>query len=45
MEMRTGRRCTTLTQLPVAFSAGRTEKLDPVPGERLSTRPVKSVPG
>jgi hypothetical protein len=29
--MRTGRRCTTLIQLPVAFCAGMTEKAAPVP--------------
>ena len=36
---RTGRRCTTLTQLPVAFSGGNSEKLSPVPGLRLITLP------
>ena len=29
--MRTGKRCTTLIQLPVAFCAGMTEKAEPVP--------------
>jgi hypothetical protein len=29
--MRTGRRCTTLIQLPVAFCAGTTAKAEPVP--------------
>src|SRR5262249_41642073 len=37
MPSRTGRRWTTLTQLPVAFSAGNKEKVNPVPGLRLST--------
>ena len=34
---RTGRRWTTLTQLPVAFSAGSSEKVSPVPGLKLCT--------
>ena len=32
IDSRTGRRCTTLTQLPEEFSGGSSEKLDPVPG-------------
>jgi hypothetical protein len=35
----TGSRCTTFTQLPVAFSGGRSEKAAPVPALRLSTLP------
>ena len=42
---RTGRRCTTLTQLPVAFSAGNSEKVEPVPGLRLSTVALNTIPG
>src|SRR6185312_17137077 len=37
--MRTGRRCTTFTQLPVAFCAGRIEKVEPAPGLKLATWP------
>src|SRR5581483_11618893 len=37
--MRTGTRCTTLTKFPDALSAGKSEKLAPVPPERLATRP------
>src|SRR5277367_2571740 len=36
---RTGRRCTTLIQLPVAFWAGISAKAAPVPPERPSTCP------
>ena len=32
--MRTGRRCTTLIQLPVAFCAGISAKAEPVPPEK-----------
>ena len=39
MESRTGRRCTTLTQLPEEFSGGSSEKLEPVPGLVLSPWP------
>ena len=41
MAMRTGMRCTTLTQLPVAFWAGSTENTEPVPGAMLSTVPCQ----
>ncbi len=37
--MRTGTRCTTLIQLPVAFCAGSSAKAAPVPMPRPSTRP------
>ncbi len=37
--MRTGRRCTTLIQLPVAFWAGMAEKAEPEPPEKPSTVP------
>ena len=37
--MRTGRRCTTLIQLPVAFCAGTSAKAAPVPPEKPTTRP------
>jgi hypothetical protein len=30
--IRTGKRCVTLTQFPVAFSGGSTEKIWPIPG-------------
>src|SRR3569623_1304286 len=39
--MRTGTRCTTLTQLPLAFCGGRIENCAPVPGETEVTVPVK----
>src|SRR5882757_168783 len=42
---RTGTRCTTLTQLPVAFSGGSSENWDPVPGLKLTTCAVKRLPG
>ena len=35
--MRTGRRCTTLTQLPVAFCAGISENYEPVAAPMLAT--------
>src|ERR1700748_203297 len=35
---RTGTRCTTLIQLPVAFCAGSSAKAAPVPGPRPETR-------
>ena len=41
----TGMRCTTLTQLPVAFSGGSSEKAEPVPAMMESTRPLNSTPG
>jgi hypothetical protein len=37
--MRTGTRCVTLIQLPVAFCAGRTEKALPVPASNPMTVP------
>ncbi len=37
--MRTGRRCTTLIQLPDAFCAGISEKAEPVPPEMPRTVP------
>ena len=37
--MRTGRRWTTLIQLPVAFCAGISAKAEPVPPEKPATRP------
>src|SRR5208337_3066183 len=45
MLKRTGRRWTTFTQLPVAFSAGRSEKVNPVPGLKLSTLAGKTTSG
>ncbi len=41
----TGTRCTTLTQLPVAFSGGSSENCEPVPGLTLTTRALKARPG
>src|SRR5262249_25079354 len=38
--MRTGTRCTTFTQLPVAFWAGSTENIAPVPAPMLATSPL-----
>ena len=38
--MRTGMRCTTLTQLPVAFCAGISENSDPVAAPIDSTVPL-----
>ena len=37
--MRTGTRCTTLIQLPVAFCAGSSAKAAPVPAPRPATVP------
>ena len=45
IDSRTGSRCTTLTQLPDAFSGGSREKLEPVPGLVLSTVPVNVLSG
>ena len=42
--IRTGSRCTTFTQLPVAFWAGSGEKAWPAPGLKLATLPAKSEP-
>src|SRR4029450_14166258 len=42
--IRTGKRCVTLTQFPVAFSGGSTEKIWPDPGLMLSTVPSKVTP-
>ena len=39
--MRTGTRCTTLIQLPVAFCAGSKEKALPVPADNPCTLPRK----
>src|SRR5450830_1107845 len=39
IEMRTGRRCTTLIQLPVAFCAGIMANAEPVPPDRPTTVP------
>jgi hypothetical protein len=39
--MRSGTRCTTLTQLPLAFCAGRIENCEPVPGLTATTVPQK----
>src|SRR5690606_37830789 len=39
---RTGTRCTTLTQLPVAFSGGSKAKSDPAPGLMLVTWALKT---
>ena len=43
--IRTGRRWTTFTQLPVAFCGGRGENAAPVPGEKLATWPLHAAPG
>ncbi len=42
--MRTGRRWTTLIQLPVAFCAGITANADPVPPARPTTWPWNFTP-
>ena len=42
---RIGMRWTTLTQLPLVFSAGSSEKLDADAGLMLSTVPVHCSPG
>ena len=39
--IRTGTRCTTFTQFPVAFCGGRIENCAPVPGLTATTVPVK----
>jgi hypothetical protein len=41
----TGTRWTTFTQLPEAFSGGRSAKTAPVPDAMLSTRPRKTASG
>jgi hypothetical protein len=41
----TGTRCTTLTQLPVAFSGGSSEKREPVPALIEFTVPTNTDPG
>ena len=43
--MRTGMRCTTFTQLPELFCAGRIENALPLAGAMLSTVPVQLRPG
>ena len=43
--MRTGMRCTTFTQLPEVFCAGRTENSEPLLGAMLSTVPSQVRPG
>ena len=43
--MRTGTRCTTLTQLPLEFCAGRTENSELLAGLTLSTVPDQTCPG
>ena len=45
ISMRTGTRWTTVVKLPVALSAGRSEKTDPVAGAADATRPSNSRPG
>src|SRR6476661_8018306 len=45
MRTRTGTRCVTLTQLPVAFCAGSSEKDCPAPPDRLCTSPAKVLSG
>ena len=42
--MRTGRRCTTLTKLPVAFCGGSRARVDPVPIVKPVMRAVEMVP-
>ena len=42
---RTGRRCTTFTQLPDEFSAGNREKFWSVAGATLCTMPSQVGPG
>ena len=41
--MRTGTRCTTLIQLPVAFCAGSSAKAAPVPAPSPAMRPWYST--
>ena len=43
--MRTGTRCTTLTQLPLAFCGGRIANCAPVPGLTEPTVPCKAWSG
>ena len=43
--MRTGTRCTTLTQFPLAFCGGRIANCAPVPGLTAATVPRKVRPG
>ena len=43
--MRIGMRCTTLTQLPLVFSAGSNEKLEADAGLMRSTVPAHRWPG
>src|SRR5690349_10944058 len=43
--MRTGIRCTTLTQLPEVFCAGSTENSEPEFGAMLATTPFQRRPG
>ena len=45
MARRTGMRCTTLTQLPVAFCAGSTENSEPDAGLIEATCAFHSSPG
>ncbi len=40
-----GMRWTTLTQFPVVFCAGSSEKLEPEAGLMLETLPFHSTPG
>ena len=42
---RTGTRCTTLTQLPLAFCGGISAYSEPVAGLRLRTRARQVTPG
>ena len=43
--IRTGMRCTTFTQLPEEFCAGRMENSEPLAGLRLCTTPCQVWPG
>ena len=43
--MRTGTRCTTFTQLPLAFCGGRIANCAPVPGLTEATVPRNARPG
>jgi hypothetical protein len=43
--MRTGTRCTTFTQFPLAFCGGRIANCAPVPGLTAATVPRKARPG
>ena len=42
---RTGTRCTTFTQLPVAFSGGSSENCEPVLGTHAGDRAENFLPG